>query len=98
MSCNKPSGLPRKETPRRPSRGSKTADEPNVTATGTFSNSDPVRQLIHCREGVLLYELRRGRDIFYEIVAPNGDRWRYTLLYSAENKWARLLAKTEGVR
>jgi hypothetical protein len=76
-------------------RGAK-VDKLNVTATGTFSNSDPVRQLIHCKDGVLLYELKRGASTSFEVVAPNGDCWCYKLLYSAESKWSRLVGKAGG--
>jgi len=76
-------------------RGAK-VNKLNVIAYGAFGNSDPVRHLVRCQDGVLLYELKRGTSTSFEVVAPNGDCWCYTLLYSAESKWSRLVGKTGG--
>jgi hypothetical protein len=70
--------------------------EKNVPASSAPGNSDSVRHLVRCRDGVLLYELKRGASTSFEVVAPNGDCWCYKLLYSAESKWSRLVGKTEG--
>ena len=79
-------------------RGAKIVNGSNVTASSTFSNSDPVRQLIRCQDDVLLYQLKRGRSTSFEVISQLGDCWRFSLLYQAENKWARLLPKTEGAK
>jgi len=89
---------PRKNAPRPGNLHAKIekSNRPNVIDPSTFSNSEPVRQLIRCQDDVLLYQLKLGRSTSFEVVSPIGESWPFSLLYQAENKWVRLLAKTGG--
>lgn len=62
--------------------------------------SEQSRQLIRCQDDILLYELTSGRARSFEVVAPDGEHWRFSLPFSAESKFERLISaqKQKGVR
>jgi hypothetical protein len=86
----------RKKAPRPGNLDAKTEQigGSKLTVSDRPSKSNPARQLVQCRDDVLLYGLAQGKARSYEVVSPMGECWRFSLRYQAESKWARMLAKT----
>jgi hypothetical protein len=54
--------------------------------------NEQARRLIRCQDDVLLYELTSGRAQSFEVVAPDGEYWSFSLRFSAESKFERLIS------
>jgi hypothetical protein len=80
---------------RRRDRGLRTAtgNGPKVPDSSAVVNTD--RELLESRSGVSLYKVAEDPRQVY-VVERGSSFWRYDLLFPAQSKFARLIAKQNG--